>query len=56
MKKSAVQLEKKVVEAFAEISNPGVSIFTEKMNDMIQIFGHTKDIFFDDKQIYLVAE
>lgn len=56
MKKSAVQLEKKVVEAFAEISNPGVSIFTEKMNDMIQIFGHTKDIFFDDKKIYLVAE
>lgn len=56
MKQNAVQLEKKVVEAFAEISNPGVSIFTEKMNDMIQIFGHTKDIFFDDKQIYLVAE
>ena len=56
MKQNAVQLEKEVVEAFAEISNPGVSIFTEKMNDMIQIFGHTKDIFFDDKQIYLVAE
>lgn len=56
MKQNAVQLEKKVVEAFAEISSPGVNIFTEKMNDMIQIFGHTKDIFFDDKQIYLVAE
>ena len=53
---NAVQLERAVVKAFAEISNPGVGIFVEKMNDMAQIYGKTNEIYFDDKRIYLVAE
>ena len=55
MKENAVLIERKIVEAFAEISNPGVGVFTEKMGDMIRIYGHTEEIFFDDKQVYLVA-
>jgi len=55
MKENAVLIERKIIEAFAEISNPGVAVFTEKMGDMIRIYGHTEEIFFDDKQVYLVA-
>lgn len=52
---NAVLIERKTIEAFAAISNPGVSIFTEKMGDMIRIYGHTEEIYFDNKQIYLIA-
>ena len=55
MKENAVHIERKTVEAFAEIGNPGVSVFTEKLTDMVQIYGHTEEIYFDDKQLYLVA-
>ena len=41
MKKAAADTERKVVESFAAISNPGVSVFVDKLNDMIQIYGHT---------------
>ena len=49
-------MERNVVKAFAEISNPGTVVFTEKMRDMILIYNHTAEICFDDKQIYLIAE
>lgn len=52
----AVGIERNVVESFAEISNPGTGVFTEKMKDMIQIYNHTAEIYFDEKQIYLVAD
>ena len=55
MKDNVILIERKTVEAFAEISNPGVAIFTEKMENMIRIYGHTKEIYFDSQQIYLVA-
>jgi len=54
MKENAVHIERKIVEAFAEISNPSVGVFTEKMDDMIRIYGYTEEIFFDDEQVYLV--
>ena len=56
LKNNAVGMERNVVKAFAEISNPGTGVFTEKMRDMILIFNHTAEICFDDKQIYLIAE
>lgn len=52
---NAHSIERKVIEAFAEISNPGVWVFVEKLNDMIQIYGRTTGICFDDKEIYLIA-
>lgn len=55
MQSNADRMERKVIEAFAEISNPGVWVFVEKLNDMIQIYGRTTEICFDDKQIYLIA-
>ncbi|WP_243764533.1 hypothetical protein [Bittarella massiliensis (ex Durand et al. 2017)] len=55
LKKNAVGIEKKIVESFAEISNPEVRVFIEEMEDMIQIYGHTTDICFDENHIYLVA-
>ena len=49
-------MEKEVVYRFASISNPGIRVFMDKMDDMIQIYNHTKQICFDDKRIYLVAD
>ena len=56
LKNNAAGMERNVVKAFAEISNPGTGVFTEKMRDMILIYNHTAEICFDDKQIYLIAE
>jgi len=55
MKNNAALIERKTVVAFAELSNPGIGVFVEKMDDLIRIYGHTQEIYFDDKQIYLVA-
>lgn len=55
LKKKAEGIEGDTIESFAEISNPGIRVFVEKMNDMIQIYNHTSKICFDDKKIYLVA-
>lgn len=55
MQSNADRIERDVVESFAEISNPGVWVFVEKLNDMIQIYGRTTEICFDDKHIYLIA-
>ena len=55
LKEDAVGIERNVVKSFAEISNPSTGVFIEKMKDMIQIYNHTTEIYFDEKQIYLVA-
>ena len=55
LKKDAVGIERNVVKSFAEISNPSTGVFIEKMKDMIQIYNHTTEIYFDEKQIYLVT-
>lgn len=48
-------VEKKVLDTFAEMSDPGTIVFTAKMNDLIQIYNHTTDICFDNSHIYLIA-
>lgn len=55
MRGSAEKMERKAIESFAEISNPGVWVFVEKLNDMIQIYNHTESICFDENNIYLIA-
>ena len=55
MQGNATRIERQVIEAFAEISNPGIWMFVEKLEDLIQIYGRTTEICFDDKQIYLIA-
>ena len=55
MKENARGIETDVLTSFAEISNPGTNVFTERMEDLIQIYNHTSEIYFDNKQIYLIA-
>ncbi|MFV0467068.1 MAG: hypothetical protein ACK5ML_13555 [Lachnospiraceae bacterium] len=55
LKNNAKGLETNVVESFAHISNPDTKVFIDKMKDMIQIYNHTSEIYFDEKKIYLVA-
>ena len=49
-------LEERAVREFAILGNPGTSILTEQLNDMIQIYNHTNRICFDREHIYLVGE
>lgn len=55
IKESAVDMEKEAVHRFAAVSNPCTAVFVDKLDDMIQIYNHTDEICFDDKQIYLVS-
>ena len=51
----AKAIESDSIITFAEMSNPETNLFTEKMDDMITIYNHTTDIYFDYKNIYLIA-
>lgn len=55
IKKKAVGIEQRIVESFAKINNPGTSYFIKEMEDMIQIYGHTTDICFDQNHVYLIT-
>ena len=55
LKENALDMQKNVIEAFAELHNPGTGVFMDKMDDMIQIYNHTDRICFYDKKIYLLA-
>lgn len=54
IKSNAKELEMSAISTFAEISNPKTRVFIDKMEDMIQIYNHTEEICFDDKNIYLI--
>lgn len=51
----AKTMETDSIAAFAEMSNPGTSLFTEKMDDLIFVYNQTTDICFDSNNIYLIA-
>lgn len=51
----AEAIESDSIAIFADMSNPGTNLFTEKMDDMIMIYNHTTDICFDNNNIYLIA-
>lgn len=55
LEKNAVDIEKKIVTSFAEISNPEIGVFIEEMEKMIQIYGHTTEICFNEENIYLIS-
>lgn len=54
-KNTAKGIEQKAVERFSVISDPGTSVFIERLEEMNRIYNRTEQIFFDDKKIYLVA-
>lgn len=56
LEKNAKNMEMKVVHQLAAVENPGTSIFIDKMEDMIQIYNHTEQIYIDDEKLYLVIE
>ena len=51
----AEKLESAAVRSFAEIRDPGIRVFVSRMTDMSQIYNHTSDICFDEKNIYLIS-
>ncbi len=51
----AKTIETDSIAAFAEMSNPGTSLFTDKMDDLIFVYNQTTDICFDSNNIYLIA-
>lgn len=51
----AEKLESAAVRSFAEIRDPGIRVFVSRMKDMSQIYNHTSDICFDEKNIYLIS-
>ena len=53
---NAKEIEMNVISAFAEISNPETRVFIDRMENMIQIYNHTEEIYFDDKKIYLLSD
>lgn len=55
LEQNAFEMKNWAVHRFASISNPETGVFVEKMEDMIQIYNHTEQICFDDKEIYLVG-
>lgn len=55
MKSDVADLERSVQKDFAKISNPGIAVFTERMQELSRIYNHTTEICFDEKRIYLVA-
>ena len=46
-------MENKAVREFASLNNPKTAVFTEKMDDMINIFNHSGTIGFDKEYLYL---
>ena len=55
LQEDAIGMEKKAVKTFAAMGNPGIRVFVEKMEDMIQIYNHTSQTCFDKEKIYLLA-
>jgi len=53
--KSASKIVRDTLAAFSEMSDPRIGVFTQKMDDMIQIYNHTEVVYFDKEKIYLVG-
>lgn len=54
--KSASKMIESTLASFSEMSNPHISVFTDKMDDLIQIYNHTEVICFDEERLWLVGE
>lgn len=52
---AAKNSENSIISEFAVMNNPETRVFLDKMDDFIQIYNHTKTIYFDEKCVYLIA-
>ncbi|MBS7007095.1 hypothetical protein [Anaerostipes sp.] len=55
IKKNASELEMKYVKEFASIANPEISGIIQQMNEMVRIYNHTSQIYFDENRIYIAS-
>lgn len=55
IQKTVSSAQTSIIKAFASAKDPETAVFTEKLRDMNKIFNKTEDIYFDDKNIYLIA-
>ncbi len=53
---SAVEMEKKAVKEFASMFNPEMSVFEDKMEDIVRIYNHTSQVCVDKEKIYLLTD
>ncbi|WP_025730841.1 hypothetical protein [Atopobacter phocae] len=54
MQENASVIEEKSIKKFASLNNPGTTIFLEEMDQIIKIYHHTSEIYFDDNKVYLI--
>lgn len=54
--KSASKMIESTLATFAEMTDPSTSLFTDKMDDLIQIYNHTEVICFEKERLWLVGE
>ncbi|MBP5223630.1 MAG: hypothetical protein J6Z35_10820 [Lachnospiraceae bacterium] len=43
------------IQQFSLVRDPGTAVFSDPLEDMVQIYNHTTGICFDGKQLYLIA-
>lgn len=53
LKGEAKKIEQKSVKKFATLNNPKTTTFVDTLDNMIQIYNHTDEICFDNKNIYI---
>jgi len=56
LQKNASEIEEKEVKEFASLGNPGTDILAQKLYVLIKIYNHTSEFYFDEENIYLIAE
>ena len=55
MTNRASDAEEKLIQAFAALSNPKTRIFLNCLEDFTQIYNCTEQIYFDERNIYLIT-
>lgn len=55
LSKNANNMAMDAVKSLASVSDPGLSIFTERIDELNCIYNHTSEICFDKEHIYLVS-
>ena len=54
LEKKSFRIEKNTVRELSLISNPGTGVIVKQMEDIVRIYNHTSQIFFDENKIYLI--
>ena len=55
LKEDAEEMVERAIQKFSQVRDPGTGVFVDKLEDLIQIYNHTKEICFDGEQLHLIA-